>query len=273
MPGAVPRLFLLYMLVVSCGAPLTSKEDLVQSKAVRCPTGAVEPGRLEALAQEITTASGVMTAAATTSCARSSVSCQPVTATQGETVEYLFTIIAEELARYPAAFLAEHGPKRIWLVNHLKSETIGREASGIAVYSSRVIYLAIPTDCSDANFRRTVQHELFHTFEPRIVKGVLQENAWNAHNPPGFSYTGHSSHVSRDSKEGPPVGFPSWYAQTTAFEDRAESFAYSLVAPWSDAMPSRVTSDRFLAGKLSTLRGWLGMEWPELSGFLENFPQ
>jgi hypothetical protein len=261
----------LSLLVSSCGAPLTLKDELLPDGGKRCPQGSVDPSYLESLTSDLHAASGVKVSYATTACSRTSVRCQPVNPDQGRTIELLLGVIAGEFARYPDGFLASNGPDQVWLVNDLRSETLGREASGIAFYAGRVVYLAVPGDCGESAFRRTIQHELFHIFDPRIVRDQKWEDAWAANNPPGFRYSGHSAYDGSSGRVDQPRGFASWYARTTSFEDRAESFAHGLVDPYAGTTKKRSVLDRYLAAKQETMESWLKLTWPELTDLLADF--
>jgi hypothetical protein len=150
-------------------------------------------------------------------------------------------LLSGELLRYPPTVLEAAALERIVLCAGLRFE--GRDVGGIG--AAGWIYLDV--SIGDAALRRSlVHHELFH-----LIDRERWTAEWDALNPAWFRYRGLAGENLPGGLDARALGFVSQYATASSSEDRAEVYAWMLVAP--TAVAERVERDPLLARKVHTL--------------------
>jgi hypothetical protein len=256
------------LILVSCGGVATQGKDEtgIGRGAPDCPKGPVSTAALADMTDTATAEVGVPIGIADRHCQRAGIACAPLEEDQGKLAELYVASLRDELSRYPRTFLKSHGPVRIWLVNDLKHKGIKWEAGGITT-GDRTIYLNVTDGCTPAVRAHVIQHELYHVLDGQLFVSRAWNDAWDALNPPGFRY-GNDYNLVDGYETHPREGFASSYAQTNAREDRAEVFAYGVVAPHSDLLKRWMEDDAFLRKKHAALQYWLTYRWPELESLI-----
>lgn len=154
-------------------------------------------------------------------------------------VERCAPVLAEELDRYPASFLARAGVEELILGQFLVLG--GLPMSGFAPEAAICIDVADGED----DWRWVVHHELFHHVDRK--RGTLVHDAeWAALNTLGFRY----GLRSRSPRNRP--GFLTRYATTAASEDKADTYAYLMTSPRQVAY--RAARDSVVLRKRDTMR-------------------
>jgi hypothetical protein len=185
-----------------------------------------------------------------------------LTEDQGKAAELMIGTLRTELGRYPRAFLRDHGPTNIWIARDVRSQGVTWVAGGVT--SERNIYLNVDGSCTESGRARLIQHEFYHMLDRELFVDSRWAKAWTDLNPPGFRYLDDYNKYETYETH-PEAGFVSSYAETNPREDRAETFAFTVVAPHSDLLAEWTEDDAYLAKKASSLNYWLAYAWPELT--------
>lgn len=237
-----------------------------------CPTGAVDPATLAASAQSVSTKLGIDVHLAGADCPTSDVTCAAPTEDEGALAAAYLATIGDQLARYPASFLAAAGPVTIVLADDLHGSAASWEAGGITVPERRLIFLNVKNYCDDLQRQLTLHHEFFHVVDPWLFAPAQADSLaedWVALNPPGFSYLDDYETAGDANALHPRDGFVTGYATTNPLEDRAETYAYGVVASMHASLVEWMGSDPYLAKKEQSLHTWMRSKWPDLGGFLD----
>jgi hypothetical protein len=169
-------------------------------------------------------------------------------------------LVARELARLPAGFLAAARLRRVVLVGGLRE--------GRAPIPSLPNYkgtLLLDVVGSPRYLERLLHHEVFHFADLADDDTVVADPAWAALNPPDFRY-GRGGRSMREPDAGAldaaPIGFPSRYATSALEEDKAEVFALLMAAPAE--LDTRLAGDPVLAEKVARVRELTAALSPEM---------
>ncbi len=266
------RLFLISTLVLlpACGFSPAGNDDIgVGRKTDDCPTGEVSSAALSDSAASATAELGVRIALADRTCQRAGVDCEPMEPSQGKLAEAFLASLRSELGRYPLAFLRQHGPLRIWLVDDLKMEGVKWEAGGVTT-TDRTIYLNVKSGCTDVARSLVIQHEFFHVLDTQLFVNAAWNKAWTDLNPAGFRYGSDYNEVEGYDLHSQD-GFATSYSTTNVFEDRAETYAFAVVEDTKAMLTGWMADDDYLEKKEASLKYWLGYAWPELDEFLADY--
>ncbi len=138
-------------------------------------------------------------------------------------------IVAEELARYPSGFLAEHRLLRVVLVGDLTE-------AGLPIPSLPNLEqsLVLDVDGPEPFLRRLIHHEVYHFVDYAVDDQVKRDPAWQALNDRYFVYGSGGRFVRHGSASrfgSGGRGFVTEYARSGLEEDKAETYAFLLTAP------------------------------------------
>ncbi len=138
-------------------------------------------------------------------------------------------VVTDELSRYPRAFLAASRFRRVLLCNGLEEGKI--DIPSLPNYE-RTLLLDI--DAKPFELRRLLDHELFHFADYADNNDVQYDPAWAKLNDHWFTY-GDGGRYMRDPDSARLTtklpGFVTRYATSALEEDKAETFAFMMVAP------------------------------------------
>jgi hypothetical protein len=171
-------------------------------------------------------------------------------------------ILTEELSRYPSGFLGQSGISRMILCSKLRENE--RAIPSLPNYQhSLILDVEAPADF----LRRVLHHEVFHFADYADDEQVQRDPAWESINAHFFTY-GPGGRFVRDpatsDANSAPVGFVTPYAASALEEDKAETFAFMMVAP--GLVRERCQSDRVLAEKVRAIRRQLSAFSPDIDG-------
>ncbi|HET7542234.1 MAG TPA: hypothetical protein VFK05_20340 [Polyangiaceae bacterium] len=163
--------------------------------------------------------------------------------------ERVLATSADELARYPAQFLARARLRRLLLCARLQegSEPI----PSLPNYHGAML---LDVDADAPYLRRLIHHEVFHFADFADDEQLSLDPAWLLLNEPDFAYGSggrfmRTPGVGRFSAEIP--GFVSRYATSALEEDKAETFAMRMSEPTKFA--KLIASDAVLRAKSAAL--------------------
>lgn len=158
-------------------------------------------------------------------------------------------LIREELARHGPERFASAELRRVVLCAELREDR--RPIPSLPNYNHTLI---LDVTGEDAYLQRLIHHELFHFIDLADDGTVLRDDAWEALNPPDFSYAhgGRAMRGSEASVTPPPPGFVSGYATSAVEEDKAETFAEWIFA--RDALLARAATDPVLRAKVEQIQ-------------------
>ena len=129
------------------------------------------------------------------------------------------------------------------------------------------LYIDVVSGRHDQLYVRAVlHHEFFHIIDWVEDKSFDKDDAWNALNPPEFTYgmggeAEQDNPFTSDLTEDPP-GFLNQYSRSGLIEDKAEVFAYMVVAP--QYMAERAMRDDIIRRKMHTMTKRLREFCPQL---------
>jgi hypothetical protein len=167
-------------------------------------------------------------------------------------------LIVNELQRYPADYLRASRINMVVLTGILRAK--GRDWGGLASPGNGSLLMSAR---SDFEFRTHVfHHELFHLFDRKL----FDLGGWTALNPPGAEYDRKEALV-LDPASGAHIdhtlyAFISRYAMASAYEDRAELFAWLLTD--RRTVLDLAAKDRVLRAKLDWLRRDVAARAPDM---------
>lgn len=169
--------------------------------------------------------------------------------------------VTSELERYPKAFLKASRFERVLLCKGLEQ---GKEA--IPSLPNYEHTLLLDVDAPPGFLRRLLDHELFH-FADFADDGVLKRDpAWAKLNDHYFVY-GDGGRFMRQpgvARLNPDLpGFVSKYATSALEEDKAETFAFMMVAP--HAVARIAARDAIVRAKVRAIRAQLFRLSPALN--------
>jgi hypothetical protein len=174
-------------------------------------------------------------------------------APDAERLERAVRAVAAELARYPKAFLGASRFERVLFCAGLEQAKLG-----IPSLPNYEHTLLLDVDAPPAFLRRLLDHELFHFADFADDGQVQHDPAWAKLNDHYFVY-GDGGRFMR----GPGVarlqtnlpGFVSKYATSALEEDKAETFAFMMVAP--HAIARIAARDPIVHAKVRAIRAQL----------------
>ncbi len=159
-------------------------------------------------------------------------------------------VVTAELGRYPRSFLAKSRFRRVLLCSGLKEGTI--EIPSLPNYE-RTLLLDI--DAKPFELRRLLDHELFHFADYADDNDVQHDPAWAKLNDHWFVY-GDGGRFMRDPGSARLTdklpGFVTRYATSALEEDKAETFAFMMVAP--QKMVEMASRDPILKKKIAAIQ-------------------
>jgi len=169
-------------------------------------------------------------------------------------------VLAEELSRYPASFLQKSGILRVILCQSLREND--RSIPSLPNYQHSLL---LDVDARADFLRRVIHHEVFHFADYADDEQVQRDPGWENLNAHYFTY-GPGGRFARDpassSVAAAPAGFVTPYAASALEEDKAETFAFMMVAP--GLVRERCRTDGVLAEKARAIRRQLSAFSPEI---------
>jgi len=161
--------------------------------------------------------------------------------------------VAIAFARYPSAVLGAAHLERVALCRQIRFEhdTADTPPAGVAMIGEHRILVSVEQFIESPGeyftIEQVVHHEVFHLLDHEQLGEHYTDpdHAWNALNPPGFTYRDPAT----DDK--PPAGFVVAYATTNEREDRATIFEYLIGQP--KRLCEIAEHDPIVAGKVSTV--------------------
>jgi hypothetical protein len=120
--------------------------------------------------------------------------------------------------------------------------------------------------------RETIHHEYNHVLSYNYFGDwAPHDSAWEALNPPGFSYGegGASCYLPGNTcltGEHPIPGFASGYSASAIEEDRAEIYAYLMTSQQYRNLLLWIETDSYLATKVENYKEFISSHSPEMSG-------
>lgn len=162
-------------------------------------------------------------------------------------------ILNEELGRYPRGFLEKSRFRRVLLCANLNEAT--HEIPSLPNFQQTLL---LDVNATPEFLRRLVHHEVFHFADYADDDQVKSDPEWTKENGNYFVY-GSGGRFLRDpavsSPAGAPPGFVTRYATSALEEDKAETFAFLMVAP--GMMAERAKSDPVLTRKIARVKAQL----------------
>ncbi len=162
-------------------------------------------------------------------------------------LSYQISELIKRLNSYPIAFMEKANLNYIYIVS---SRTL--HYSGMTITGYGTIAL---------NNRRpeTLDHELFHTFDPQInsikwTNAVWDfDSAWRSLNPPNFNYGDGCGQDDRASTY--TEGFITQYCRCLAVEDRAVTF--QMIISENEVLLEKIKQDPYLNAKVEFMKNLL----------------
>lgn len=172
------------------------------------------------------------------------------------TVEKFLDRLAVELSKYPPSFSPR---SRLQTVVLAKRQFYGEKpAEGVCQLSTHMILFDfLRQEDNPAVQEHNIHHELYHLMEAETPYYWTSE-LWEALNEKGFEYK-----EQRQVKPGdnplnylaPALpGFVTYYAMTSPFEDRAETFACLMVKPQNKLIHRWARKDKILNEKIERIK-------------------
>jgi hypothetical protein len=184
--------------------------------------------------------------------------------TSEQFVQYL-QMLQGELESYPTELFRKAGLRRIVVCGKLAIND--RVYAGTVDCEHGVIYLQIPDEHVDSVYLRMVpHHEFFHLLD--FALGHFDSDpAWETLNVPDFRYGAGGETMADDPVASIPdpllIGFMNKYSTSGLGEDKAEVFAYMMVAP--SVLEARLPKDGVLWAKRKTMEMLLQEISPEIN--------
>lgn len=170
-------------------------------------------------------------------------------------------VVTAELWRYPRAFLRASRFRRVLLCGGLKEGTI--DIPSLPNYE-RTLLLDI--DAKPFELRRLLDHELFHFADYADNNDVKHDPAWAKLNDHWFTY-GNGGRYMRDPASARLTdklpGFVTRYATSALEEDKAETFAFMMVAPHK--VTAMAAHDPILKKKIAAIKRQLERLSPSIN--------
>lgn len=138
-------------------------------------------------------------------------------------------VVTAELLRYPRAFLRASRFRRVLLCSGLEEGKV--DIPSLPNYEHTLL---LDIDAKPFELRRLLDHELFHFADYADDNDVRHDPAWDKLNDHWFTY-GDGGRFMRDPDSARLTeklpGFVTRYATSALEEDKAETFAFMMVAP------------------------------------------
>ncbi|MCR9198303.1 MAG: putative zinc-binding metallopeptidase [Planctomycetaceae bacterium] len=184
----------------------------------------------------------------------------PVTAVaiSGRMADNYLSMLVEEFAVYPPAFVRRAKLKRIVVCQELAYDSQRRAA--VPDFEHDTLYLDWQSGASDRHYQRAVMHhEFFHIVDYQDDGFVYDDKVWQQLNPDDFRYGPGGSAVQDDARQSdfrrPTAGFLTHYSTAGVEEDKAELFAHLIASPLQVA--AAVEQDARLDSKVAHLKASL----------------
>lgn len=166
----------------------------------------------------------------------------------------------EEIRKYPADFFRSENLKEVYFVKKLFHRE--NNAEGLYDYRKKVIFFDFARQGGGAlASRHNIHHEIFHALDTNTFK--WKEQDWEDLNEPGFEYV-KTGKVLLDGEKNESnyfapkrKGFVTYYAMTSAYEDKAEVFACLFIQSQNRLMHQWALNDPILANKIETIKRFL----------------
>jgi hypothetical protein len=175
-------------------------------------------------------------------------------------------ILLAELRRYPPGMLRMLNMERVVLVSDLKEETFAIPSLP-NVENTLLMDVQSPPDF----LRRLIHHEVFHFMDFADDGEVGDEGSWGSLNEPLFRYAA-GGRTMREPNSAALTdelpGFVSLYARSAVEEDKAELFAFLMVAPTKVA--DIASRDHKVASKVRALLEIVSRSSPVLAARLQD---
>jgi hypothetical protein len=162
-------------------------------------------------------------------------------------------IVNEELGRYPRGFLEKSRFRRVLLCANLNEAA--REIPSLPNFQQTLL---LDVNATPDFLRRVVHHEVFHFADYADDDQVKSDPEWTKENGNYFVYGSGGRYLRNpavSSPNGAPPGFVTRYATSALEEDKAETFAFLMVAP--GMLAERTKSDPVLARKVARVKSQL----------------
>lgn len=177
-----------------------------------------------------------------------------------EQTERAAAVLHEELGRYPRSFIEKTRLRRVLVCDDLRER--GKPIPSLPNYLSTLV---LDVDAPPTYLRRLVHHELYHFVDLADDQEVKNDADWAALNDRWFVY-GDGGRFMREPRSGELTdglpGFLSKYSTSAVEEDKAEVFAFLMVAP--ERVRAIAERDPIVARKVRTLKERLARLSPEL---------
>ena len=169
-------------------------------------------------------------------------------------VDKYAAILAEELSKYPSAYLRKTKIKKIVLARNLKFA--GQERAAVPDFQNNLLHLDVLQGNWNEIYQRTViHHELFHVVDWRDDGKLYEDRDWKKLNPSKFRY-GKGGKNARGPDQWPLdsslTGFLNKYSMSGVEEDKAEIYANLIVRPGT--IRRRAQKDAVIASKITSMK-------------------
>jgi hypothetical protein len=180
-------------------------------------------------------------------------------------IDRYITILASEFLRYPPAFVAKSGLKRIILCRELNF--MGQKRTAVPDFEHDSLYLDVVMGDYDSDYqRRVIHHEFFHMVDYKDDGELYSDKSWARFNPRDFQYGSGGAQMQDDPHSGvrsKRQGFLNRYSTSGVEEDKAELFAYMMTD--YDQIESLAASDPVIRKKLQAMKALLSNFCPEMN--------
>lgn len=170
-------------------------------------------------------------------------------------------VVAQELSRYPRAFLAASRFSRVLFCRGLAEGAV--EIPSLPNYERTLL---LDMDAKPYELRRLLDHELFHFADYADNNDVQHDPAWAALNGHWFVY-GDGGRYMRDPDSAKLTeklpGFVTRYATSALEEDKAETFAFMMIEPRK--LADMASHDPILKKKIAAIRRQLERLSPSIN--------
>lgn len=170
-------------------------------------------------------------------------------------------IFDEEIQKYPADFFKNDYVKEVYFVKKLFHQE--NDAEGLYDYRKKVVFFDFATQRGGSQVaRHNIHHEIFHILDTNTFS--WKDEDWEDLNDPDFKYikTG-KVFIDREKKNEVNYfapqrkGFVTYYAMTSAYEDRAEVYACLFIKSQSRLIHQWAKKDPILAKKIEYIMRFL----------------
>lgn len=178
--------------------------------------------------------------------------------------EYIMLFIPE-FTLYPPELVGASRLRRVVFCRELSYA--GLRVAGIPAPQMQTLYLDVGGAADNKTYlRKCIHHEYFHIMD-YWDDGSMEDERWQALNPPNFKYGGGGRTAQHLPDTGVLTdkypGFLNHYSTTGVEEDKAELFAHLMVDP--KYVHARAKTDPVLRAKIERLKGLLVEFCPQMN--------